>query len=45
MKELSGAYSTFFTIILIFGSFVLVFEEYYNTDGYFTGKSKSKTKI
>jgi hypothetical protein len=33
VKILSAAYSTFFTIILIFGSFVLVFEEYYNTDG------------
>lgn len=33
VKTLSAAYSTFFTIILIFGSFVLVFEEYYNTDG------------
>jgi hypothetical protein len=30
---LSSAYSTFFVIILIFGSFVLVFEEYFNTDG------------
>lgn len=35
VKTLSAAYSTFFTIILIFGSFVLVFEEYYNTDGEF----------
>jgi hypothetical protein len=31
--QLSQVYSTFFTLILIFGSFVLVFEEYYNTDG------------
>ena len=30
---LSTAYDAFFTIILILGSFVLVFEEYYNTDG------------
>jgi hypothetical protein len=28
-------YDTFFTIVLILGSFVLVFEEYYNTDGTF----------
>mmetsp|Transcript_7381 Transcript_7381/g.10461 ORF Transcript_7381/g.10461 Transcript_7381/m.10461 type:complete len:1010 (-) Transcript_7381:824-3853(-) len=35
-KHLSTAYDAFFTIILILGSFVLVFEEYYNTDGYFT---------
>lgn len=26
-------YDTFFTMVLIFGSVVLVFEEYYNTDG------------
>ena len=30
---LSGAYQTFFTIVLIMGSFVLVYEEYFNTDG------------
>ena len=30
---LSSAYQTFFTIVLIMGSFVLVYEEYYNTDG------------
>lgn len=33
VATLSSAYNTFFTILLIFGSFVLVFEEYYNTDG------------
>ena len=32
---LSTAYSVFFDLILVFGSFVLVFEEYYNTDGKF----------
>lgn len=32
---LSTAYNTFFTIILVFGSIVLVYEEYYNTDGMF----------
>eukprot|EP01035_Chromulina_nebulosa_P002873 gene2873-3925_t len=43
---LSTAYEAFFTIILILGSFVLVFEEYYNTDGYFTlgGKIASSFK-
>jgi hypothetical protein len=30
---LNIAYNTFFTIIFFFGSFILVFEEYYNTDG------------
>lgn len=30
---LSAAYQTFFVIVLIFGSFLLVFEEYFNTDG------------
>lgn len=30
---LSVAYNVFFTIILILGSFLLVFEEYFNTDG------------
>jgi hypothetical protein len=33
IQTLSIAYDTFFTIILILGSVVLVFEEYYNTDG------------
>ena len=33
---MSNAYNAFFTIVLIMGSFVLVFEEYFNTDGYFT---------
>lgn len=33
ISVLSSAYSSFFTILLIFGSIVLVFEEYYNTDG------------
>ncbi len=33
VDTLSAAYDTFFTIILILGSFVLGFEEYYNTDG------------
>lgn len=30
---ISPAYSTFFSLVLIFGSVILVFEEYYNTDG------------
>jgi hypothetical protein len=30
---LSVFYNTFFTMVLILGSFVLVFEEYYNSDG------------
>lgn len=33
VTKLSVAYDTFFTLILILGSVVLVFEEYYNTDG------------
>ena len=33
MTALSTAYQVFFTIVLIMGSVVLVFEEYYNTDG------------
>lgn len=33
---LSQFYNSFFTIVLIMGSVVLSFEEYYNTDGYFT---------
>lgn len=32
---LSTSYDVFFTTILLLGSFVLVFEEYYNTDGSF----------
>ena len=39
-SEVSAAYATFFNTILIFGSFVLVFEEYYNTDGFFTVSTK-----
>lgn len=35
VEQLSGAYSTFFVSVLVLGSFVLVFEEYYNTDGTF----------
>ena len=38
-------YNTFFTVILIFGSVVLVFEEYYNTDGYYTIFSKIKNSL
>jgi hypothetical protein len=34
--RISLAYNVFFTIILIFNTFLLVFEEYLNTDGYFT---------
>ncbi len=33
INTLSAAYNTFFTTVLILGSFVLGFEEYYNTDG------------
>lgn len=32
---ISVAYNTFFVAILILGSFILVFEEYYNSDGKF----------
>lgn len=35
LNVLNPAYSTFFTTIVIFGSFLLVFEEYYNTNGQF----------
>ena len=35
-REIGTAYAVFFNSILILGSFVLVFEEYYNTDGFFT---------
>lgn len=42
-STLSSAYATFFDIILVMGSAVLVFEEYYNTDGYFTVLSKMKS--
>eukprot|EP01038_Epipyxis_sp_PR26KG_P013392 gene13392-17956_t len=46
VQSLSVAYDVFFTLILILGSVVLVFEEYYNTDGYFTlgGKLASSFK-
>lgn len=46
IHTLSTAYDTFFTMVLILGSFVLVFEEYYNTDGYFSfgGKISSSLK-
>lgn len=33
VNVLSAVYNTFFTIVLVLGSVVLVFEEYYNTDG------------
>ena len=33
MATLSDTYSVFFAIILIFGSFLLSFQEYYNSDG------------
>jgi len=36
VNTLSDVYNTFFTVVLVMGSVVLVFEEYYNTDGYFT---------
>ena len=36
VNKISMSYNVFFTIILIMNSFVLVFEEYLNTDGYFT---------
>jgi hypothetical protein len=35
VNTLSIAYDTFFTMVLILGSFILAFEEYYNTDGLF----------
>lgn len=39
IESLSAAYSFFFNVIIVFG-FTLVFEEYYNTDGYFTVLSR-----
>jgi hypothetical protein len=33
VELLSPAYDTFFTILVIFGSFLLDFEEHYNNDG------------
>ncbi|KAJ1392925.1 hypothetical protein B484DRAFT_408350, partial [Ochromonadaceae sp. CCMP2298] len=43
---LSLWYNIFFTMLLILGSFVMVFEEYYNSDGYttWTAKTWSSTK-
>lgn len=32
---MSDIYNTFFTMVLVLGSAVLIFEEYYNTDGKF----------
>jgi ABC-type transport system involved in cytochrome c biogenesis permease subunit len=33
ISVLSAAYNVFFTMILILGTFILAYEEYYNTDG------------
>ena len=33
VNTLAAVYNTFFTIVLVLGSAVLVFEEYFNTDG------------
>lgn len=33
---LNIAYNTFFTFVLILGSFILLLQEYFNSDGYFT---------
>lgn len=35
-KTLSSAYGVFFWIIFVLGSFILVYEEYFNTDGHFS---------
>ena len=32
-NALSSVYNTFFTMVLILGSFVLILEEYFNSDG------------
>ena len=40
IQSLSEAYGFFFGMIVVFCGFYLVFEEYYNTDGYFTIKSR-----
>ena len=39
------AYNSFFAIILILGNAVLVFEEYYNTDGQLTFTFAYNTKV
>lgn len=36
IAQMNEVYNAFFSIILIFSSVILVFEEYFNTDGYFT---------
>jgi uncharacterized membrane protein YgcG len=35
-ESLTTIYNVFFTMVLILGSVILGFQEYYNTDGYFT---------
>eukprot|EP01038_Epipyxis_sp_PR26KG_P004409 gene4409-6236_t len=39
-NSLVNLYATLFTIVILMSNFVLKFEEYYNTDGYFTFKGK-----
>lgn len=34
-RVLSSVYNTFFTMVLVLGSFVLILEEYFNSDGKF----------
>ena len=34
-RVLSDVYNTFFTMVLVLGSFVLILEEYFNSDGKF----------
>lgn len=45
IEKLSSLYNFFFTVILIWGNVVLVFEEYYNTDGYFTVIGRTASTI
>ena len=40
LDTLATAYNVFFTVVLIFANVVLVYQEYYVTDGYFTEKDK-----
>lgn len=35
-QRISAAYSSFFTMVIIFAQVIMVFEEYYNADGNFT---------
>ena len=44
-ERLGAAYSTFFTMIIIFAQVLMVFEEYYNADGNFTILSRMSSSM